>query len=708
MKHLKKTISLLLCAILLLAMIPIASLSANAEDFITVYFTDAVGWGTANIYYWWEDGTPSPEWPGTAMTPAGTYSNGVQAYSATIPMGIHGIVFNDRNGNQTVDITENIVNEAHWYTTGERDGWNYIVDQLQSAAPTPQPPTPIQGESITVYFTDAVAWGAANIYYWWEDGSPCPEWPGTGMRPAGLDSNGKQIYSADIPKGIYGIVFNDRSGRQTVDITENIVNGAHWYTAENLPNYSLYAVEPKQANADVIAVQPSDWSGLYGEQVNVSAVSAHSDATYEWYYRPAGRTDWINTYDTDSCFNSFTMNASRDGGKLCCLIDGVWSDVVTLTMIATPPVIFIQPSDWSGGEGESVSTSVTATGKDLTYQWFYRPAGKTKWIATADTDNCYDSITMNASRDGRQVYCRITDAYGNSVDSDIATLSMTAAAEELAIITQPTDWEGGEGESVSTSVSATGKALTYQWFYRPAGKTKWIATADTDSCYDSITMNAARNGRQVYCRITDAYGNSVDSDIATLTMTAAAEELAIITQPTDWTGDDGETVNISVVASGSGLTYQWFYWKPEKKKWIAASDNDACYDSIQMNAVYDGRQVYCKITDANGNCVYSDTVTISYPDNGPVITVQTANWAGRDGEQVNVSVAAKGKGLTYQWYYWKTEKNKWVMASDTDSCYDSITMAAKYHGRMVYCKITDQNGNKVNSAIALISYPVED
>jgi hypothetical protein len=50
------------------------------------------------------------------------------------------------------------------------------------------------------------------------------------------------------------------------------------------------------------------------------------------------------------------------------------------------------------------------------------------------------------------------------------------------------------------------------------------AELDTAACYtltsekNSLTMTAARSGRHVYCVITDVDGNSVTSDIATLTM----------------------------------------------------------------------------------------------------------------------------------------------------------------------------------------------
>ena len=123
---------------------------------------------------------------------------------------------------------------------------------------------------------------------------------------------------------------------------------------------------------------------------------------------------------------------------------------------------------------------------------------------------------MEAKFDGRRVYCKITDRDGNSVNSEEATISY--AASGITITSQPADWTGANGAMTNIRVAAVGDGLTYRWYYRPAGKTNWIATTDTDAVYN-IQMNTSRNGRQVYCKITDNRGNTVNSAVATMSMT---------------------------------------------------------------------------------------------------------------------------------------------------------------------------------------------
>ena len=106
---------------------------------ITVYFTDALEWGTANVYYWPNGG----DWPGVTMSKAQIDDDGQQVYSATIPEEVDGIIFNG-NGNQTVDIKDDIADGAWWCTIDEKDGDNYYVIRIQSAQPPVSEPEPIR------------------------------------------------------------------------------------------------------------------------------------------------------------------------------------------------------------------------------------------------------------------------------------------------------------------------------------------------------------------------------------------------------------------------------------------------------------------------------------------------------------------------------------------------------------------------------------
>ena len=439
------------------------------------------------------------------------------------------------NGTYTDQLTGNTFTVSGGTISGTVGSTGIAVVYNAGATPTPSPTTAPSG-TITVKFTDALGWGSANIYYW-DNG---PDWPGTAMTKAEVNDYGQQVYTATIPANVTGIVFNGGNS-QTVDITTGIVNGAWWYTLDEKDNnsYKVGYVEP--------AVQPT-----------VAPTEAPTSAP-----------------------------------------------------VTEPPVqtlaITNQPTDWTGNKGETATFTVAAVGQNLSYRWYYHPAGKTNWIDTGVTANTY-SIAMSDVRNGRAIYCKVTDGAGNSVDSNVVTMSYPAVTGPV-ITKQPVDWAGQDGEQVNISVTAAGEGLSYRWFYWKAEKSKWIASPDTDASYDSITMESKFNGRRVYCKITDQEGNSVNSDEATITYAGGP---VITKQPENWYGKNGAMTNITVIAEGEGLTYQWFYRPAGKTNWIATTDTDATYN-IQMSSVRNGRQVYCKITDKNGVSVNSQVATMAYP-----------------------------------------------------------------------------------------------
>ena len=74
--------------------------------------------------------------------------------------------------------------------------------------------------------------------------------------------------------------------------------------------------------------------------------------------------------------------------------------------------------------GATAAVTVKATGDGLKYEWYYKNKGATTFSKTTSfTGNTY-SVAMDATRDGRQIYCVVKDKYGNAVKTNVVTLSM--------------------------------------------------------------------------------------------------------------------------------------------------------------------------------------------------------------------------------------------------------------------------------------------
>ena len=91
--------------------------------------------------------------------------------------------------------------------------------------------------NITIYFTDSLDWNDIHVYYWGENINNI-NWPGSDMTQSGTDGDGKKIYSAVIPGTAEGVIFTGNNN-QTVDITNNIANGSHWKSKNEIVRNSI-------------------------------------------------------------------------------------------------------------------------------------------------------------------------------------------------------------------------------------------------------------------------------------------------------------------------------------------------------------------------------------------------------------------------------------------------------------------------------------
>lgn len=92
---------------------------------------------------------------------------------------------------------------------------------------------------------------------------------------------------------------------------------------------------------------------------------------------------------------------------------------------------------------------------------------------------------------------------------------------ELKILEQPQDFTGVTGDTAIFKVVAQGEGLTYMWQYSSNG-TNWYQSGFDGWNTDTQPVGVAtyRNGQKYRCIVTDAYGNTVTSNVATLYCTS--------------------------------------------------------------------------------------------------------------------------------------------------------------------------------------------
>ena len=90
----------------------------------------------------------------------------------------------------------------------------------------------------------------------------------------------------------------------------------------------------------------------------------------------------------------------------------------------------------------------------------------------------------------------------------------------MKITSQPADKTVSVGETITLSVKAQGSGLKYQWYFKKAGQTSWNVWKSHTHSSETVAPNASWNGIKLYCLITDSAGDTVKSDVVTVTVKA--------------------------------------------------------------------------------------------------------------------------------------------------------------------------------------------
>ncbi len=266
------------------------------------------------------------------------------------------------------------------------------------------------------------------------------------------------------------------------------------------------------------------------------------------------------------------------------------------------------------------------------------------------------------------------------------------------ITTQPADRSVTEGQTATFKVVASGSNRTYQWYYqKPGDSFSWFkVTKNGTSATYSVKTEARHNGYIYQCRVTSG-GRTVYSDSATLTVRPG-----ITTQPSATAVKEGQKATFKVVASGTGLTYQWQYKKPGESTWRKVTKNGtAATYSLTTEARHNGYVYRCKVTNGGGGWKYTTSAKLTVR---PTITAQPSAVTVNAGKKATFRVTASGTGLTYQWQYRKPGETTWnkVTKNGTAATY-SLTTASRHNGYVYRCKVTNSGGGYVYSTSAKLT-----
>ena len=286
-----------------------------------------------------------------------------------------------------------------------------------------------------------------------------------------------------------------------------------------------------------------------------------------------------------------------------------------------------------------------------------------------------------------------------------------ALVKPLTIVSISDDFYGKTGTQASFRIEAEGSGtISYQWQYRTVGATSWKTPAQASAKTADYVFNLkpSYDNIEVRCIVSDESGTEKISE------TRKANVFAFKSQPSDETAEEGKVVTFEVSAIGRGVTYQWYYMRPEGawRKTTVEGSNTAVLP-ITAGTINDGTSYRCVITDEAGNKITSAAGILTL-DNSLRITGISEDAYDVNGESVTFHIDAVGTGdLSYQWQYKLAGSSKWktpAQASAKTANY-VFKLRPSYENIEVRCIVKDASGNSVTSDVrkanvfAIISQP---
>jgi uncharacterized repeat protein (TIGR01451 family) len=352
----------------------------------------------------------------------------------------------------------------------------------------------------------------------------------------------------------------------------------------------------------------------------IFSTTAHGDGPFSFQWTKngallAGRTDSSLT---------LTNLAAVDAGTYAVQVSSFCSSITNVatlavnqsTLVATPP------ASLTNCAGTTAGFSVTAGGTGpFNYQWLKNGA------ALAGQTNSSLALPAITAADAGTYTVTVTGACGNSASAD----ALLVVNQSAAVTTPPVSLTNCPGTPASFSVSATGTALTYQWFKGAiplAGQTTSTLTLPTISANDAGAYRVVVQG---------ACGNAITNS-ATL---AVNQSLLVVTPPVSITNCPGTLANFSVTATGTALTYQWC------KGATPLAGQTTSTLTLPAVSASDAGAYLVMVQGACGNTV-TNSATLAVNQDLLVITPPTS-LTNCPGTPASFNVNATGSALTYQW-----------------------------------------------------------
>jgi hypothetical protein len=404
-------------------------------------------------------------------------------------------------------------------------------------------------------------------------------------------------HSDEPPSG--GTFASNALMNSTVDFN-NDATGAQlqaWDREAVAAVYGAGGPPPPQCTPPAITVQPqSTQLGSVAATLSVTATGSGTLA-YRWFAGARGDTSApvengiassisVAPHVTTSYWVRVSNGCEPAADSDAAIVTVNGCPAVFLTAVAGDATII---------EGKSATLSAAATGGNVTLRWF---AGTT---GTIGPELGRGNALVVSPHVTSTYWVQATNDCGASANSATITITVVPCTP-AAIVAQPFggDILTGTSTTLSAQVRAT-QPLTLQWFEGlPPDTSRSVGGANASSLVTPIVVTPT----SYWLRATNDCG-SADSAPAFVTPVATCVAPSISRQPSGGGVAAGSSTTLSVAASGTSLTFQWY----QGPVFDFTHPLGVSSPSLVTPAIQTATQFWVRITSPCG-AVNSDAATI--------------------------------------------------------------------------------------------------
>ena len=452
-------------------------------------------------------------------------------------------------------------------------------------------------------------------------------------------------------------------------------------------------------SAPVITAHPADVETKAGDSVTFRVTAVGLGLKYQWQSSTDAGKTWKALSGKTQSSLKFTVTENDLGSRYRCVVSNAGGTVrssAARLSLAPPPTIEDQPKDTSAKLGASASFRVQASGSGLSYQWQYSLNNGNNWTSWNGKTAATLQVTGKNDNNGCLYRCKVSSR-GGSVLSEAARLVVTDA--KPAILVQPTAASVTEGGTAVFRVVCAGSQLQYQWQYSADSGTNWSNLSGKTSAALPVSASLSSNGCLYRCKVTNPYGSVVSSS-AKLTVKPVPGMPSISAQPADLSLKLTQTGTFKVSASGTDLSYQWYYCLDNGSSWKVWNGKTEATLQVTGKTGNNGCLYRCEVRNSAGT-VTTRAARLTVTDAPPVVLTQPKDMSLALGSSGSFAVTAFGSDLSYQWYYCLRDTSTWKIWNGKTSPSLQVTGKTDNNGCLYRCKITDSNGSVTTRAARL-------